>query len=124
LLVVSTEGIMCSQHSLKEREKIVKKIAIDHIYHKIFKLLGMKCLMQCDSQNGNGPMRMNQQLVSPWHSSRLHQLNILNQWTTLMVGPMSLWRGLVQYTAVGTERKASSGTIPTDHVNSLCGPSI
>jgi len=36
-----------------------------------------------------------------------------------MVGPISLWRGLVQYTAVDTEWKASSGTIPTDHVDSV-----
>jgi hypothetical protein len=99
----------------------VKRIAIDHIYHKTFKLLGMKYLTQCDGQHGNGPMRKNQQIVSPWHSFRLHQLNILHQWTTLMVGPTSLCRGLVQYTTVGTEWKASSGTIPTDHMNSTSG---
>jgi hypothetical protein len=113
------QGIMGTQHSLKETDTTVIRIAIDHIYHKTFRLLGMKCLMQCAGQHGNGPVRKNQQLVSPWHSFRLHQLNILHQSTTLMVGPTSLWRGLVQYAAVGTEWEASSDTNPSDHVNSL-----
>ena len=55
---------MGTQHSLKETDTNVIRIAIDHIYHKTFKLLGMKCLMQCDGQYGNVPMRKNQQLAS------------------------------------------------------------
>jgi len=69
--------------TLIKKDTIVKRIAIDHIHHKTFELLGMKCLMQCDGQHGNGPMGKNQQRVSPGHSFILHQLNILHQWTTL-----------------------------------------
>jgi hypothetical protein len=85
---------MGTQHSLKETDAIVKRIAIDHLYHKTFKLLGMKCLMQCDGQHGNGPMEkepitcftLTQFQTSP--IEHLASMDYINGWTHVLVdGP-------------------------------------